>query len=83
MADDGSGNDIDIPSVLMFKQYADLVKAELMGSNQVLMEMSWRLSPISSNGRVKYEIWTTPKQYTNQEFCPNFKDAAIDIGERA
>ena len=83
MADDGSGNDIDIPSVLMFKQDADVVKAELMGNKQVLVEMSWRLSPISSNGRVEYEIWTTPKQYINQEFFPNFKDAAIALDERA
>jgi len=47
MADDGSGADITVPSFLMFKQDADVIKKELKENNQLVqIEMSWsRLNP--------------------------------------
>ena len=41
VADDGSGGDIEIPSFLVFKQDADLVKGEVMANNPVVVEMTW------------------------------------------
>ena len=40
MADDGSGKDIYIPSFLLFKQDADLIKKELQANGNVVMELT-------------------------------------------
>lgn len=81
MADDGSGNDISIPSFLMFKQDADLVKAEMMANHAVRIEMSWSLP--SPDDRVEYELWTTPTDMISKDFLNTFKEAAVALGSRA
>ena len=81
MADDGSGNDISIPSFLMFKQDADLVKAEMMANHPVRIEMSWSLP--SPDDRVEYELWTTPTDVISRDFVKTFKEAAVALGSRA
>ena len=81
MADDGSGNDISIPSFLMFKQDADLVKAEMMANHAVRIEMSWSLP--SPDDRVEYELWTTPTDIISRDFIRTFKEAAVALGSRA
>lgn len=81
MADDGSGSDISIPSFLMFKQDADLVKAEVMANHVVRIEMQWSLP--SPDDRVEYELWTTPTDTISRDFQKDFKEAAVALGKRA
>jgi len=58
LADDGSGGDITIPTVMMFKDDADALKKEMRDGNSVVnIEMSWELPNMDS---VEYEFWTTP-----------------------
>lgn len=81
MADDGSGSDISIPSFLMFKQDADVVKAEVMANHPVRIEMTWALP--NPDDRVEYELWTTPTDVISKDFQKDFKEAAVALGERA
>jgi len=67
MADDGSGSDIRIPSFLLWKPGADLIKSELINNNPVQLEITFGL-PTPSD-RVEYELWTIP---TNEVSTFNF-----------
>jgi hypothetical protein len=79
MADDGSGQDISIPSFLMFKRDADLVKTELEANRPVQIEMAWSLP----TDRVEYELWTTPSDIVSKDFLRSFKRIAEALGDRA
>jgi len=81
MADDGSGQDITVPSFLMFKQDADPVKEQLKKNTVVRMEMAWSLP--RPDARVEYELWTTPKDLVSQPFQRNFREFAVALGEHA
>ena len=81
MADDGSGDDVSIPSFLMFKQDADLVKAEVMANNVVTMEMQWSVPFLDD--RVEFELWTTPVDENSKEFQKEFEEAVVALGDRA
>lgn len=81
MADDGSGQDISIPSFLMFKKDADAVKAELRANHMVQIEMTWALP--SPDDRVEYDLWTTPSDLVSRDFQKAFKDVAVALGDRA
>ena len=81
VADDGSGGDISIPTMLMFKSDADAIK-EVVRSNQVVqMQMSWSLS--SHDDRAEYQLWTTPTDVVARDFLLSFKDVAVALGNRA
>jgi hypothetical protein len=79
MADDGSGGDITIPSMLMFKVDADLVKDELMANRQVQIEMAWSLP----TNRVEYDLWMTPSEKHSGDFIKNFKTIAVALRDKA
>eukprot|EP00567_Pseudictyota_dubia_P013407 CAMPEP_0197444702 /NCGR_PEP_ID=MMETSP1175-20131217/10126_1 /TAXON_ID=1003142 /ORGANISM="Triceratium dubium, Strain CCMP147" /LENGTH=290 /DNA_ID=CAMNT_0042975539 /DNA_START=190 /DNA_END=1059 /DNA_ORIENTATION=- len=81
MADDGSGSDISIPSFLMHKHDADLVKGLLKSNQPVQMEMAWALP--SPDNHVEYEIWTTPSTWFGKNFLKQFKTAALALGGHA
>lgn len=81
MADDGSGSDITVPSFLMFKEDADIVKAELLANRAVRVEMRWSLP--APDDRVEYELWTTPTDVVSRKFLDQFKEAASALGDRA
>jgi len=85
MSDDGSGSDIVIPSFLIFKPDADMVKEELIQNvntkDQVRMEMSWSLP--KPDNRVEYDVWTVPTHSLNKEFLSNFGNIANALGSRA
>jgi hypothetical protein len=82
MADDGSGSDISIPSYLMFKQDADVVKVELEANHPVLIEMAWNLP--SPDDRVEYDLWTTPSDnIVSKGFLRSFKKIALALGKHA
>jgi hypothetical protein len=47
MVDDGSGGDVSIPAVLLFRPTYETMKWRLQGQNQpILMELQWNLEPI-------------------------------------
>jgi hypothetical protein len=81
MADDGSGQDISIPSFLMFKRDADLVKTELEANRPVQIEMAWSLP--KPDDRVEYDLWTTPSDIVSKDFLRSFKRIAEALGDRA
>lgn len=81
MADDGSGADISIPSFLMFKHDADLVKIELVANRPVQIEMAWSLP--KPDDRVEYDLWTTPSDIVSKDFLRSFKKIAEALGDRA
>ena len=81
MADDGSGYDITIPSVLLFKQDADPIKNELLHNNNVMLELSWSLP--NPDNHVEWELWTTPTDSGSREFKNEFKEAAMALASRA
>jgi hypothetical protein len=81
MADDGSGSDISIPSYLMFKHDADLVKVELEANHPVQIEMAWNLP--SPDDRVEYDLWTTPSDIVSKDFLRSFKKIAQALDKHA
>mmetsp|Transcript_4315 Transcript_4315/g.7460 ORF Transcript_4315/g.7460 Transcript_4315/m.7460 type:complete len:573 (-) Transcript_4315:1-1719(-) len=81
MADDGSGSDISIPSFLLFKKDADIIKDVLLRNQKVQVEMSWSLP--TPDARVEYALWSVPTDYLSKEFLYNFKDIAAKLGDRA
>jgi hypothetical protein len=81
MADDGSGSDISIPSFLMFKRDADLIKKEVMDNHPVQLEMSWSLP--NPDDRVEYDLWSVPTDTVSRPFLSSFKAIAMALGDRA
>ena len=81
LIDDGSGADITIPSYFLSKLDADPIKAELIANRPVQMEMSWSLP--SPDGRVEYELWTTPSDVFTRHFFQSFQMIAEALGDRA
>jgi len=81
MADDGSGSDISIPSFLIFKRDADLIKEELKNDSPVQLEMSWSLP--NPTDRVEYDLWTVPTDPISKTFMQNFRPLANALGTHA
>ena len=81
MADDGSGYDITIPSVLLFKQDADPIKSFLKKKKTVRMELSWSLP--NPDAHVEWDLWTSPTDYVSANFKNEFKAAVEAFGESA
>eukprot|EP00526_Cylindrotheca_closterium_P013309 CAMPEP_0113653108 /NCGR_PEP_ID=MMETSP0017_2-20120614/28389_1 /TAXON_ID=2856 /ORGANISM="Cylindrotheca closterium" /LENGTH=522 /DNA_ID=CAMNT_0000566051 /DNA_START=268 /DNA_END=1836 /DNA_ORIENTATION=- /assembly_acc=CAM_ASM_000147 len=81
MADDGSGSDISIPSFLIFKRDADLIKTELKNNSPVQLEMSWSLP--SPDDTVEYDLWTVPTDPLSKTFMQNFRPLANALGTHA
>jgi len=81
MADDGSGSDISIPSFLMFKEDADVIKDKLFDNSMVQIQMSWALP--TPDDRVEYSLWTTPTEAVSRDFERQFQHAAVAYGEKA
>ena len=81
MADDGSGSDISIPSMLIFKPDADLFKKELMANHPIQVEMIWSLP--TPDDRVEYDLWTTPSDLISKDFFQTFKKISIALDHRS
>ena len=66
----------------MFKNFADLIKRELLRNTTVQVELSWRLD--SPQGRrVEYELWSSPSDPHSLDILSNFNEVAMSLGERA
>mmetsp|Transcript_9745 Transcript_9745/g.10777 ORF Transcript_9745/g.10777 Transcript_9745/m.10777 type:complete len:504 (+) Transcript_9745:46-1557(+) len=80
MADDGSGFDITIPSVLLFKQDADPIKEALNKKKPVRMELAWSLP--NPDDHVELDLWTSPTDYASLQFKEDFRDAMLALASR-
>jgi len=81
MADDGSGYDITIPSVLLFKQDADPIKEVFSKKHTVRIELGWSLP--NPDGHVEWDLWTSPTDYVTTKFKSEFKAAVVALGSAA
>jgi len=81
MADDGSGQDISIPSFLMFKHDADPLKTELQKDTPVQVQMAWSLP--NPDNRVEYDLSTTPVDKITKDFYKEWKPLAEALGKSA
>lgn len=81
MADDGSGFDITIPSVLMFKQDADPIKEQLKKKKTVRIELQWSLP--NPDDHVEWDLWTSPTDFVSTQFKAEFGDAVKALGNTA
>ncbi|GMI33414.1 hypothetical protein TeGR_g13315, partial [Tetraparma gracilis] len=78
MADDGSGADITVPSFLLFKQDADLIKAQLKQNSIVQVKMSWAIP--APDDRVEWEFWSSPSDTYSKNFEKTFAPAIEALG---
>ena len=99
MADDGSGSDIRIPSLLIKKQYGDKIKDQLasgfMVEAQVTFDIPDAEDGTASNSQeqqqlpvVDYELWMNPLERGSdghgQELANgDWKQAALQLSDRA
>ena len=81
MADDGSGGDITIPTILLFKQDADPIKSYLESNGEVKMELIW--SSMILDEHVEWDLWTSPTDDISANFKSEFKAAVQAFGESA
>lgn len=80
MADDGSGDDITIPSILLFKQDADPIKDSLTHNKNVMLELTWSLP--NPDDHVEWDLWTSPTDFLSLEFVRDFRPAALALASR-
>lgn len=86
MANDGSDDDINIPSIILFKQDADPIKSVLMqGSTSVYIQLSWSIPSLhgTTGDQVEYEIWTSPGYHQSHLFKSQFKEMATALASYA
>lgn len=57
MSDDGSGNTINIPSFIIRKRDADIIKQELASRNSSSVYIKAQLDMAHPDNRVEYEFW--------------------------
>jgi hypothetical protein len=79
MADDGSGSDITIPSFLLFKQDADVIKQRLQQNSIVQVKMAWSIP--APDDRVEWELWSSPTEMTSRNFQSGFKSEIVALGK--
>eukprot|EP00808_Paulinella_micropora_P010849 g70477.t1 len=82
MADDGTGNDITIPSMLVYKRDGAKIKTELQQNKTVVLRMAWDV-PIDNDGTVNWKLWTSPWEPMTRDFKGTFKNAVQKLGSRA
>ncbi|CAM9430404.1 unnamed protein product [Scytosiphon promiscuus] len=81
MADDGSGADILIPSFLMKKMDAAVIKTRLQAGASVQAEMTWSLP--APDDRVEWSLWTSAMDTSAAPFKRDFKEVVMTIGKSA
>ena len=82
MDDDGTGSDINIPSMLLLKSDADRLREEIVSGSVVETSISFPV-PKASNGQTNYMLFTTPGDPGSQQFLDSFLEAAIGFGSKA
>jgi len=80
MGSDGSEDDIHIPSMLMLKHDADIIKMKLVAGHSVRLEIAWMRVPTEI---VQYNLWTTPANFVSTQFLLDFRDVALALQDNA
>jgi hypothetical protein len=81
MADDGSGKDISIPSMLLRKSDADVLKDTLLHKKEpVLVEMRWQFPKFET--KVTMDIWYTPIDKTSMYLLTNISKLALAMKDQ-
>ena len=81
VADDGSGGDISIPTVLLNKGDADRIKNQLKKNIPVLLDLSWH--PPVHTEYLDYSIWMSPIDDYGKSILNTFKPIALALGIQA
>lgn len=80
MADDGTGGDVNIPSVLISHQDGLRIK-EALATEQVQFKMTWNIP--NPDGRVEWMMWTTPVDEASVAFKNTFGTVVSSLGASA
>ncbi|DAZ98183.1 TPA: hypothetical protein N0F65_005315 [Lagenidium giganteum] len=84
MADDESGGDISIPSMLIRKSDADDIKkviAHSSGVSNVMVKFDWGIP--SPDGRVEWTLWQSAWDDQTVATLQELEDVVLALGERA
>jgi len=78
MADDGTGRNIGIPSVLITKTEGARLEAEVNSGKKLMVELSWDM-PHPDN-HVEWELWTSANDPNAANFISEFAQATTALG---
>lgn len=78
MADDGSGRNIGIPSVLISKSEGDRLEAAVSDGTKIMVELSWNM-PHPDN-HVEWEFWTSSGDINSATFLEEFREPSLALG---
>lgn len=85
MADDGTGTDIQIPSMLIHMLDGEKIRKYVMEEETkdvgVVMSMSWDYA--NKDNRVEWELWSTSDTTSSLEFKKFFRPAVKSLGASA
>jgi len=82
MADDGTGDRVSIPSVIISQADGEKIKAAIdQHASDVELEIKWGLP--RPDGRVEWEMWTTADMTSREaKFIRDFKEVARAFGNK-
>ena len=95
MADDGSGSDISIASVMLYKEDGDAIRdyfkcGAYPGQKckhdpwtvEALVQASLEYTVPAPDARVEWELWTTSIDEASLDFLRDFKDTVLALGTK-
>lgn len=77
--DDGTGESVSIPTMIISHGKASHLKAAIRKGNAVLMEMAWHEPKMEHT--VRADFWYAPNHKSTEEFLANFSGLAHTLGE--
>eukprot|EP01084_Bolivina_argentea_P067035 122163_1 len=80
LGDDGSGNDVEIPSFLLEREDGKILKTHLQAQEVLKVEMLWSLP--APDDRVEWSLWTSAHDDTSLPFIDGFKDVISQLGKQ-
>ncbi|CAJ1953045.1 unnamed protein product [Cylindrotheca closterium] len=80
VADDGSGHDVSIPSVMMKKSDADAVKHSMGKKHTIVAELAWHWPKHRHHAEIEY--WYSPNSMHSAEFLGNFSTIVQTLGDK-
>lgn len=81
MADDGSGADISIPAILLWKSDADKIKTYLKTETNPVVQGKLEWSIPHPDNRVEWELWMTSVDQSSMDFLLDFNATVFALGQ--
>jgi len=81
MADDGTGQALTIPSMIIRKGVGIDIKKQMENDTLVVVTMSWDMP--ADDGRVEWEFWTSSNDEVGLPFKKEFKQVVEVLGDSA